>query len=127
MKRVISTVLSAFLVAITFLTIPALTSQANAETLIAASDSYTVDKATVKRIQQKAEDLGDRPDRRIGDTGLENIREMGENIPETLEMRARQDSRDALNSNQRKALKDAQNQVKGAVEGTKRAVKDALD
>ncbi|HAJ64194.1 MAG TPA: hypothetical protein DCP31_37260, partial [Cyanobacteria bacterium UBA8543] len=85
-------IISVFLVTIAFLGVPALTHsksmQAQAETLIA--DSYTVDSATVKRIQQKAEDLGDSPERPIGQTGLKNIRKLGENIPETIKFNARQ-------------------------------------
>jgi hypothetical protein len=34
--------------------------------------------------------LGDAPGRRIGDTGLKNIKKLGENIPETLDLKARQ-------------------------------------
>ena len=49
-----------------------------------------VDKATIKKIQREAEDLGDSPERPIGDTGLKNIRKLGENIPETLDLKARQ-------------------------------------
>lgn len=45
---------------------------------------------TIKQIQQEAEDLGDSPERPIGDTGLENIRELGENIPETINMKLKQ-------------------------------------
>ncbi|NJN87106.1 MAG: hypothetical protein HC881_13440 [Leptolyngbyaceae cyanobacterium SL_7_1] len=52
--------------------------------------SDRVSPKTIKRIQQKAEDLGDAPGRRIGDTGLENIRELGENIPETIDLNRRQ-------------------------------------
>lgn len=117
-----------FLSAITFLVVPAFTYsqsfQANAGTMMASGDSYTVDKATVKRIQDRAEDLGN-SQRDIGDTGLKNIKNLGENIPETLGMRARQDADDALNSEQKNALNDAQNQVKGTFEGAKRAVQDA--
>jgi predicted PurR-regulated permease PerM len=118
--------ITVFLVAITFLVVPAFgysqSLQAQADTLIAKGDSYIVDDATVKRIQDKAEDLGDSPERPIGDTGLKNIRKLGENIPETIKFNAEQklgidDPKDVLNG--------AQNQIKKAVEGTKRAVKDA--
>jgi len=118
--------ITVFLVAITFLVVPAFgysqSLQAQADTLIAKGDSYIVDDATVKKIQDKAEDLGDSPERPIGDTGLKNIRKLGENIPETIKFNAEQklgidDPKDVLNG--------AQNQIKKAVEGTKRAVKDA--
>jgi hypothetical protein len=118
-------IITVFLVAITFLVVPTFSYnqslQAQADTLIAKSD-YIVDDATVKRIQDKAEDLGDSPERPIGDTGLKNIRKLGENIPETIKFNAEQklgidDPKDVLNG--------AKNQVERAVEGTKRAVKDA--
>ncbi|MEW6498213.1 MAG: hypothetical protein AB1589_37795 [Cyanobacteriota bacterium] len=136
MKRVISLLktvslgkaIAIFLSAITFLVVPAFTYsqsfQANAGTMMASGDSYTVDQATVKKIQDRAEDLGN-SQRDIGDTGLKNIKNLGENIPETLGMRARQDSEDALNGEQKNTLNEAQNQVKGAFEGAKRAVQDA--
>jgi len=50
----------------------------------------TVDRDTIKRIQEKAEDLGDRPDRPIGDTGLENIKQLGEKIPKVIDLNVRQ-------------------------------------
>jgi hypothetical protein len=49
-----------------------------------------VDAATIKRIQDKAEDLGDHAERDIGDTGLKNLRKLPENIPETLDLVRRQ-------------------------------------
>lgn len=119
-------IITVFLVAITFIVVPAFgysqSLQAQANTLIAKGDSYIVDDATVKRIQDKAEDLGDSPERPIGDTGLKNIRKLGENIPETIKFNAEQklgidDPKDVLNG--------AQNQVEKAVEGTKQAVKNA--
>lgn len=119
-------IITVFLVAITFIVVPAFgysqSLQAQADTLIAKGDSYIVDDATVKRIQDKAEDLGDSPERPIGDTGLKNIRKLGENIPETIKFNAEQklgidDPKDVLNG--------AQNQVEKAVEGTKQAVKNA--
>jgi predicted PurR-regulated permease PerM len=143
MKRVINwlqnmglrQIVTVFLVAIAFLVIPAFSYnpslQAQAETLIAGGDSYTVDSATVKRIQEKAEDLGDRSEKRggrpIGDTGLKNIKNLGENIPETLEMRARTDAEDAFSGDQKKALDKAQNRVGGVIDSAKRAVKDVID
>ncbi len=119
-------IFTVFLAAIAFLVIPAFSYgkavQANADPVKVETDSYVVDDSTVKRIQQKAEDLGDSPERPIGKTGLKNIKNLGENIPETLELNARQklgtdDPKDVLD--------DVQNRVEGAVKGTKRAVKDA--
>ena len=119
-------IISVFLITLACLVIPAFeyskSLQAQAATLIA--DSYTVDSATVKRIQQKAEDLGDSPERPIGDTGLKNIRKLGENIPETIKFNARQklgtdDPRDVLD--------DVKNKTGRAVEGAKRSAKDAID
>lgn len=118
-----------FLSAITFLVIPAFTYsksfQANAGTMMASGDSYTVDQATVKRIQDKAEDLGN-SQRDIGDTGLKNIKNLGENIPETIELRRRQGviGSGSDNPNDTDVLNEAQNQVKGAFEGAKRAMQD---
>lgn len=53
-------------------------------------DSNRVNPATIKKIQREAEDLGDSPDRPIGQTGLKNIRKLGENIPETFDLNVRQ-------------------------------------
>jgi hypothetical protein len=117
-------IVTVFLVAIAFIVIPAFSYntsvQAQAGTLIAEADSYRVDSSTIKRIQQRAEDLGDRPDRPIGDTGLENIKELGENIPETLDF-----SGDPNDLDKKNAIDKVQQRVGGAVEGAKRAVKDA--
>lgn len=49
--------------------------------------SETVDQNTVKKIQKNAEDFGGED---IGDTGLKNIRKLGENIPETADLIRRQ-------------------------------------
>jgi predicted PurR-regulated permease PerM len=120
-----------FMAAMAFLVIPAfsynVSVQAQAETLIADTDSYKVDSATIKRIQEKAEDLGDSPERPIGDTGLKNIRKLGENVPETIELNARQGffSGDPDNLDKKTVLDDVQDRVEGAVKGTKQAVKDA--
>jgi predicted PurR-regulated permease PerM len=122
-------VITVFLAVIAFLVIPAFSynTSVQAGTLIAEADSYTVDSATIKRIQQRAEDLGDRPDRPIGDTGLENIKELGENIPETLDLNARQGffSGNPNDLDKKNAVDKVQEGVGGAVEGAKRAVKDA--
>ena len=125
-------IVAVFMAAVALLIIPAfsynLSAQAQAQTLIADADSsYTVDSATIKRIQEKAEDLGDSPERPIGDTGLKNIRKLGENIPETIELNARQGffSGDPDNLNKKTVLDKAQDKVEGAVESTKQAVKKA--
>jgi hypothetical protein len=122
-------IITVFLVAMTFLVIPAFSHnpsmQAQANTRVDNADSYTVDRATVKRIQGKAEDLGDRPDRPIGDTGLKNIKNLGENIPETLEMRRDQGLLGGVRDEQDRY--NAQDQNQGVFEGAKRAVQNALD
>ena len=122
-------VITVFLAVIAFLVIPAFSynTSVQAGILIAEADSYTVDSATIKRIQQRAEDLGDRQDRPIGDTGLENIKKLGENIPETLDLNARQGffSGDPNDLDKKNAVDKVQERVGGAVEGAKRAVKDA--
>lgn len=120
-------IITVLLVAITFLGVPAFgysqSLQAQAKPLAVDTDSYTVDKATVKRIQQKAEDLGDSPERPIGDTGLKNIRKLGENIPETIDFNVRQ----KLGTDPKETLGDVKNKAERAFEGTKSAVKDAID
>lgn len=128
--------IAGFLAAITFLVIPAFSYspsfQANAETLIAGEDPYlNVDQGTVKRVQEKAEDLGDRSEKRggraIGDTGLKNIKKLGENIPETIEMRARTDAKDAGLGDPKEAVDEAGNRAGGLIESAKRAIQDAID
>lgn len=55
------------------------------------SEAKPADRETVeaiKRIQTKAEDVGEAR-RDIGETGLKNIRKLGENIPETVDLNAR--------------------------------------
>ncbi len=88
-------IITIFLATIIFLVVPAFNHsaliQAQAATPSFDSDPYNpVTGDTLKRIQEKAEDLGDSPERPIGDTGLKNIKKLGENIPETLELKARQ-------------------------------------
>lgn len=59
---------------------------------IIQSDNNDIDagtKASIKSIQDQAEDLGNGR-RNIGETGLKNIKKLGENIPETIELKARQ-------------------------------------
>lgn len=87
-------IITVFLATVTFLIFPAFSHsallQAQAATTINTGEYNPVTPETVKRIQEKAEDLGDRPEKRIGDTGLENIRQLGEKIPKTIELKARQ-------------------------------------
>lgn len=116
--------------AIAFLVIPTFTynaAPAQADTLFTQADPYEVDSATIKRIQEKAEDLGDSPERPIGDTGLKNIKKLGENIPETLDLNRRQGffSGDPNDLDTEDVIDKAQEKVGGAVESTKRAIKDA--
>ncbi len=129
MIRGLRKIITVFLVAITFLVVPAFSysqsMQAQAKPVDVQVDSYTVDSNTVKRIQDQAEDLGDSPERRIGDTGLKNIKNLGENIPETLQMRARQDSRDANKGPNN--LEDAQNPISGAIDSAKQAIQNVFD
>ena len=89
-RQIITVVLAAF----TFLVLPAFnynaSVQAQADTLRNPGEYNPVTPGTVERIQEKAEDLGDAPGRRIGDTGLENIKQLPESIPKTIDLRARQ-------------------------------------
>ncbi len=120
-------IITVFLTALTLLLVPALSNsnamEAQADTLIAGGDSYKVDSATIKRIQNKAEDLGDSPERPIGETGLKNIKKLGENIPETIDLNARQGffsgDPDQLDN------KGVKERVEDTVEGAKRAIKNA--
>lgn len=129
MTRGLRKIITVFLVAITFLVVPAFgysqSMQAQAKPVDIQVDSYTVDSNTIERVQDKAEDLGDRPERRIGDTGLKNIKNLGENIPETLQMRARQDARDANKGSNN--LNDAQNPISGAIDSAKQAIENVFD
>lgn len=77
-------IISVFLSVLAFLAIPAFSYspafQAQAETSKPADASTA---ANAKKVIDMAEDhVGDRP---IGDTGLKNIRKLGENIPETAQ------------------------------------------
>lgn len=93
-------IITVFLATVAFLVVPAFNHsaslQAQAATLIAQSESQPVypdvTPDTVKRIQEKAEDLGDSPERPIGQTGLENIKQLGESIPKTIDLNVRQQS-----------------------------------
>ncbi|MBE9190100.1 hypothetical protein IQ230_06935 [Gloeocapsopsis crepidinum LEGE 06123] len=89
LRRVITVVL----VAITFLVAPAFNESVFSQAQAASAgsvDENPVTRDTVKRIKEKAEDFGDSAERPIGDTGLKNLKKLGENIPETLELKARQ-------------------------------------
>ncbi|HCF27609.1 MAG TPA: hypothetical protein DEV81_10520 [Cyanobacteria bacterium UBA11049] len=84
------------LAAVTFLLVPAVSQsaslQAQAAELRNPGEYNPVTPDTVKRIQEKAEDLGDAPGRRIGDTGLENIKQIPEKIPQVIDLNVRQQS-----------------------------------
>ncbi len=53
-------------------------------------EANPVTAKTVEKIKREAEDLGDSPSRPIGETGLKNIRKLGENIPETAKLKVKQ-------------------------------------
>jgi hypothetical protein len=80
------------------------------------SDPATRDM--VKRLQQKAEDFGDSPDRPIGQTGLENIKELGKKIPETIDLNIRQKGAiyNPDEPNTMKAMEKAQREVERAAQ-----------
>ncbi|MCD8489099.1 MAG: hypothetical protein LRZ84_20755 [Desertifilum sp.] len=107
--------ISVCLIALTFLAIPAFgytqSIAARANVLFDDGSSQPVTTGTVKRIQDKAEDLGDAPNRRIGDTGLKNIRELPENIPETIQKNVDRikntPNRPMKNDNVQEAIDDA--------------------
>ncbi|MBW4647604.1 MAG: hypothetical protein KME06_02745 [Kastovskya adunca ATA6-11-RM4] len=119
---------SAFLVVPAFSASPSLYARAD-QSAYTGGDRYAgsdyVDKGTIKRVQQRAEDLGDSEERPIGDTGLKNLKKLGENIPETIGLNARQGffGGDPDNLDKDNVVDNA----KRAVEGTKRAVQDAVD
>ncbi|MEP0912247.1 hypothetical protein NDI45_15110 [Leptolyngbya sp. GB1-A1] len=46
----------------------------------------TISPQVLKRIQRKAEDLGDKAKRNIGDTGLKNLRGLPDKVPETIDL-----------------------------------------
>ncbi|MGV0025579.1 hypothetical protein [Phormidesmis priestleyi] len=81
-----------------------------------AAPQVTGDRATdkmVEKIQQDAEDLGDSPDRPIGQTGLKNIKKLGENIKETVDLNVRQKGAiyNPNEDNKIEALKQAQKET----------------
>lgn len=114
-------IITIFLATMTFLVVPAFSYsaslQAQAATPTVGSDFKSadpdVDAGTVRRIQEKAEDLGDAPDRRIGDTGLENIKELPKKIPEVLNLKARQTAVtfDPNQADKKEAMDEAQAKV----------------
>ena len=111
-------IITIFMATITFLVVPAFNHsaliQAQAATPSFESDPYNpVTGDTLKRIQEKAEDFGDSAERPIGDTGLKNIKKLVENIPETLELKARQTgiTFDPNEANKLGAMEKAQEQV----------------
>ena len=103
-------IVTLFLATILFVALPAF--QANA--IESATGEYNpVTPDTVKRIQEKAEDLGDAPGRRIGDTGLENIKTLPKKIPEVLDLKAKQTkvTFDTNEPNKKAAMEEAQAEV----------------
>lgn len=73
-------------------------------------------QAMIQKIQRDAEDLGDSPDRPIGQTGLKNIKNLGENIKETVDLNIKQKGAiyNPKESNKVEALKEAQEQSERA-------------
>lgn len=110
-------IVTVFLATVTFLLIPALnislSQSANAQTLNNPGEYNPVTPDTVKRIQEKAEDLGDAPGRRIGDTGLENIKQIPEKIPKVIDLNIRQQGAkyNPNEPNKEEALEKAQEKV----------------
>lgn len=110
-------IITIFLVAVTFLFVPAFSQttflQAQAAPADAQLDENPVTGETLKRIKEKAEDFGDSAERPIGDTGLKNIKKLGENIPETLELKARQTgvTFDRSEADKKAAMEEAQRKV----------------
>ncbi|OWY65490.1 hypothetical protein B7486_41685 [cyanobacterium TDX16] len=106
LRRIVTVVLATIL----FVALPAF--QANA--VGSPTGEYNpVTPDTVKRIQEKAEDLGDAPGRRIGDTGLENIKTLPKKIPEVLDLKAKQTkvTFDTNEPNKKAAMEEAQAEV----------------
>ncbi len=110
-------IVTVFLAAVTFLLVPAMSQsvavQAQAQELRNPGEYNPVTPDTVKRIQEKAEDLGDAPDRPIGDTGLQNIKELPKKIPEVLNLKARQTAVtfDSNQADKKEAMDEAQAKV----------------
>lgn len=109
-------IITIFLATVTFLVVPAFNHSLSLQAQAASPDvesGATVDSNTIKRIQQKAEDLGDSPDRPIGDTGLENIKQLGEKIPKTIDLNIRQQAAkyNPNEPNKKEALEESQKKV----------------
>ncbi|MEC4983999.1 MAG: hypothetical protein SAJ37_05845 [Oscillatoria sp. PMC 1068.18] len=98
-----------------FLTVLSFSQPAQALPFFDNGNPEQVDPGTVKSIQQKAEDFGGED---IGDTGLENIRELPENIPETTDLIIRQRSED---------FEDAVDTVEEKFEKAAEKAKEAVD
>ena len=109
-------IITIFLATVTFLVVPAFNNSPSLQAQAANPDiesGATVDSKTIKRIQEKAEDLGDSPERPIGDTGLENIKQLGEKIPKTIELNIRQQAAkyNPNEPNKIEALEESQKKV----------------
>ena len=109
-------IITIFLATVTFLVVPAFNNTPSLQAQAANPDiesGATVDSKTIKRIQEKAEDLGDSPERPIGDTGLENIKQLGEKIPKTIELNIRQKAAkyNPNEPNKKEALEESQKKV----------------
>ncbi len=112
-------IITVLLATVTFLVVPAfnhsplLQAQAATSNILLADYGNPVTPETVKRIQEKAEDLGDSPERPIGETGLENIRQLGEKIPKVIDLNIRQQGAkyNPNEPNKAEALEEAQEKV----------------
>lgn len=110
-------IITVFLATVTFLIVPAFNHsavlQAQAATQNVYPESPPVTPDTVERIKEKAEDFGDRPEKRIGDTGLENIKQLGEKIPKVIDLNVRQQGAkyNPNEPNKEEALEEAQEKV----------------
>jgi len=103
-------IVTVFLATLLFIALPAF----QASAVQSPTGEYNpVTPSTVKRIQEKAEDLGDAPGRRIGDTGLENIKTLPKKIPEVLDLKAKQTkvTFDTNQPNKKAAMDEAQAEV----------------
>ncbi len=87
-------IITVFFATLTFLVIPAFSHsaslQAQAAELRNPGEYNPVTPDTVKRIKEKAEDFSDTSEKAVADTGLENIKQLGEKIPKAIELNARQ-------------------------------------
>ncbi len=109
-------IITIFLATVAFLVVPAFNYSASLPAQAASADvesGATVDSDTIKRIQEKAEDLGDSPERPIGDTGLENIKQLGEKIPKVIDLNIRQQGAkyNPNEPNKKEAIDESQNKV----------------